>query len=214
MNERAITESLPPRRPHVVLNLGQLPDVVFGPRDLMWWGTLGFMMIEGFTLVLCAGVWVYLQQNTEAWPPRGTPLPALGVPTACLVLMLVSLPFVAWLDRSAHRYELRKVQVGLTVASLWLAVVVGLRIVTLVASLNVNWDTNAYGSAQWLVVAAHGSLQLVELVEIGGMALLFWIAPVERKHFSDAADVVFYWYFVTLSWVPLYILCFLVPRWI
>ena len=42
------------RRLNPVVELSELPDVVFGPRDLMWWGTLGFMVIEGFTLVLCA----------------------------------------------------------------------------------------------------------------------------------------------------------------
>jgi cytochrome c oxidase subunit III len=37
---------------------------------------------------------------------------------------------------------------------------------------------------------------------------------VERKHFSDAADMTFYWYFMVGAWLPLYVLCFLLPRWI
>ena len=68
--------------------------------------------------------------------------------------------------------------------------------------------------AQWLVVGAHATLLLVELVEIGGMAAMFWLAPIEEKHFSDVADASFYWYFMVLAWLPLYVLCFLVPRWI
>jgi cytochrome c oxidase subunit I+III len=54
----------------------------------------------------------------------------------------------------------------------------------------------------------------VELVEVGGMLLLFWIAPVEDKHFSDVADMGFYWFFMVLVWLPLFVLCFLVPRWL
>ena len=69
------------RRARAVMNLSKLPDVVFGPRDIMWWGTLGFVVIEGFTLVLCAAAYVYLTQNFSTWPPEHTPLPSLGAPT-------------------------------------------------------------------------------------------------------------------------------------
>jgi cytochrome c oxidase subunit III len=37
---------------------------------------------------------------------------------------------------------------------------------------------------------------------------------VEEKHFSDVADMVFYWLFMVLAWMPLYVLCFWVPRWL
>src|SRR5947209_19669583 len=85
------------RRPRAVIDLSALPDVVFGPRDIMWWGTLGFVLIEGFTLVLCAAVYIYLQQNFTAWPPEGTPLPRLLVPSIQLVVMVLSLALVQWL---------------------------------------------------------------------------------------------------------------------
>jgi cytochrome c oxidase subunit I+III len=204
----------PSKRARIAMDVSQLPDVVFGPRDIMWWGTFGFMMIEGFTLVLCAAVFVYLQQNAQAWPPPGTPLPSVGLPTLCLALMLASLPFMGWINRSAFRFELRNVRIGLSIASIWLLVIFIVRVAALLVSLNVNWDSNAYGSAQWLIAVAHGSLQLVELVEVAGVALVFWLAPIERKHFSDVSDIVYYWYFMTAAWVPLYILTIWVPRWI
>jgi cytochrome c oxidase subunit III len=202
------------RRLRSVIDLRELPDVVFGPRDLMWWGTLGFVLIEGFTLVLCAAVYVYLQQNFATWPPEHTPLPSLGAPTAQVLTMLASIPVVLWTSKAARRFDLGKVRIGLTLATLFGIAFVALRAVELLVSLNVKWDTNAYGSAQWLVLGAHATLLAVELVEVGGMALIFWIAPVEDKHFSDVADMVFYWLFMVLAWMPLYVLCFLVPRWI
>ena len=201
-------------RARSVMDLSSLPDVVFGPRDLMWWGTMGFVVIEGFTLCLTAAVYLYLQQNFATWPPEGTPLPSLGVPTLQVALMLLSLPLAWWISKAAHRFDLGAVRVGLTAAAVMAAAFTGLRIVEAVHSLNVKWDSNAYGSAQWLILGSHFTLLLVEFVEVAGMALLFWLAPVEEKHFSDAADVAFYWYFMVLSWVPLYVLCFLVPRWI
>ena len=33
-------------------NVADLPTVTFGHRSLMWWGTLGFMVIEGWTIAL------------------------------------------------------------------------------------------------------------------------------------------------------------------
>ncbi len=197
-----------------VMDLRGLPDVVFGPRDIMWWGTLGFVLIEGFTLVLCAAAYVYVTQNFPTWPPQNTPLPSVVAPTVQVVVMLTSLVPATWTARAARRYDLGKVRIGLVIATAFAIAIVGLRAWELLVSLNVKWDANAYGSVQWLVLGTHATLLVVELVEIGGMMLLFWLAPVEEKHMSDVADMVFYWYFMVLSWLPLYVLCFWLPRWL
>ena len=34
----------------------------------------------------------------------------------------------------------------------------------------------------------------------------------EEKHFSDASDTAFYWYFFVGSWIPLYLTLYLSPR--
>jgi len=197
-----------------VIDLRGLPDVVFGPRDIMWWGTLGFVLIEGFTLALCAAAYLYVTQNFSTWPPQNTPLPSLVAPTVQVVVMLVSLVPATWTARAARRYDLGAVRIGLTIATAFAIAIIGLRAWELLVSLNVKWDTNVYGSVQWLVLGAHATLLAVELVEIGGMMLIFWFASVEEKHMSDVADMVFYWYFMVLSWLPLYVLCFWLPRWL
>ena len=196
-----------------VLDVAKLPDMVFGPRDLMWWGTLGFIVIEGTTLIMAMVSYLYLSKNFDAWPPYGTPDPSLGVPTAQMVVMLVSIPVLVWTQRAAQHFDLAFVRRGLLLATLFNLAFVVLRWFELLA-LNVKWDTNAYGSAQWLLVLAHATLLLIELLEVGGMAALFWVGPVEKKHFSDAADLAFYWYFMVGIWVPIYILSYLLPRWI
>jgi cytochrome c oxidase subunit I+III len=195
-----------------VLDVSELPEVVMGSRDLMWWGTLGFMVIEGTTLILAMLSYLYLSRNFDGWPPYGTPDPSLGVPIAQMITMAVSIPVLVWMEKGAHRFELGRVRWGLLVATLLKSAFVALRWFELVA-LNVKWDTNAYGSAQWLLVLSHATLLLIELLEVGGMAALFWMGPVEKKHFSDAADLAFYWYFMVGIWVPIFILSYLVPRW-
>jgi len=196
------------------IDLRGLPDVVFGPRDIMWWGTLGFVIIEGFTLVLCAAAYVYVTQNFATWPPENTPLPSVVAPTVQVVVMLASLVAARWTARAARRFDLGATRIGLTIATAFGIAIVGLRAWELLVSLNVKWDANVYGSVQWLVLGAHGTLLAVELVEIAGMMLIFWLGPVEEKHMSDVADMVFYWFFMVLSWLPLYVLCFWLPRWL
>jgi len=164
--------------------------------------------------VLCAAAYVYVTQNFATWPPENTPLPSLGAPTVQVAVMLVSLVPARWAARAARRYDLGAVRIGLIIATAFAIAIVGLRAWELLVSLNVKWDANAYGSVQWLVLGTHATLLAVELVEIGGMTLLFWLAPVEEKHMSDVADMVFYWYFMVLSWLPLYVLCFWLPRWL
>lgn len=210
----AILESSMKLHRRIAMDVSHLPTHAFGARDIMAWGTTGFVVIEGFTLVLCAVVYVYLRKNFSEWPPAGTMRPDVVVPTIFAVLMVLSLGIMKWLDEVAHRYDLAKVRLGLTLAACICAVFVGLRVWELTQSLNVWWDANAYGSAQWLVVGAHGSLLAIQLVEVAGMAAIFWLGPVERKHFSDASDIAYYWMFIVASWIPLYVMCFLLPHWI
>ena len=201
-------------RPRIpVGDVRHLPTHAFGSRDIMWWGTLGFIAIEGFTLLLCAVVYIYLRKNFATWPPEGTLRPSVVLPSVQMALMLASLPLMRWVSKRAHDHDLGKVRIGLTIGALLTLCFDGMRVWELTQSLNVRWDANAYGSAQWLILGTHGTLLAVQSVEVAGMAAIFWRGPVENKHFSDAADVAGYWMFIVLSWLPLYLLCFWGPRW-
>lgn len=198
--------------PADALDVAELPDVAFGHRDIVWWGTVIFVVIEGFSLLVAATVWIYLSQHTDAWPPQGIRRPDWLPSVLQVALMLLTLPLAYWVKEAAERFDFRRTRLGLTIAALACAVFVLLRVMELRA-LNVRWDTNAYGSAQWLVVGFHGTLVLMQFVEMTGMALAFWFAEVEEKHFSDASDIAFYWWFLVLSWVPLAFLCYGVTQW-
>lgn len=201
-------------RRHVVMDVSHLPTHVFGNRDLMAWATLGFVVIEGFTLLLCVAVYFYLRRNFSEWPPAGTLLPSRVAPTFQVLVMLASLPLMHWISKVAHEHHLEKVRRGLTAAVVFSVTIGALRAWELTQSVNVRWDANAYGSVQWLILGTHGTLLAIQLLEVAGMAAIFWIGPVEKKHFSDASDVAYYWYFIVGAWMPLYVLCFLLPHWI
>ena len=100
------------RRERVVADVSRLPTVVFGSRNLVSWGTLGFMVIEGFSLALCAVTYVYLRKNSDVWPPHGTQLPQLLVPTINMAVMILSLPLAIWTKRRAERMDTGATRIG------------------------------------------------------------------------------------------------------
>ena len=195
------------------LDVSGLPEVVFGAKDINWWGTLGFMVIEGTTLAVVSAVYLYLRQNFAAWPPEHVALPDVVVPTVTTILLLVQMVPMWLAGKAARRRDF-----GAT--GRWLLAATLLGLVTLVArgfefdALNVRWDRNAYGSAAWGVLGFHSTLLLVDVAETGVMAALFLVGRAEEKHLSDASDAAFYQYFLSLVYVPLWVLLFLSPRWI
>src|SRR5205085_232917 len=82
---------------------------------------------------------------------------SLRAPTLQVLVMLASIPVVMWTAKSAKRYDLGKVRIGLVLATLFNAAFVAIRMVELLVSLNVKWDANAYASAQRLILGAHAA---------------------------------------------------------
>ena len=196
---------------HGSIDVSALPETTFGHRALTWWGTLGFMAAEGTTLLVCAVAYLYVQRNFQHWPPAETPLPSLSIPTLQAGLMLLSIPVLVWTSRAARRLDLRKVRVGMLLATVFALVFCILRWFEFKA-LHTRWDSNAYGSAAWAVVFAHATLLVAQFFEGATITALLFIGPVEPKHIADVDDSCLYWYFMTGSWLLLYLLVFISPR--
>lgn len=192
------------------IDVSRLPSTTFGSRDMVWWGTLAFLMIEGTTLMVCVVSYLYLARNEAAWPPEHTLRPDVLWPTIHAGLLLASNAVALMVSRAARAFELPRLR-G------WLAVLIAIAVVSLLLrwndmlSLNVRWDTNAYGSVVWMTAGFHASLIAAELGELIVMFALLSSSRREDKHFTDANDVAFYWYWLTASWVPLYAMLYLAP---
>jgi len=200
-----------PPRLRSTANLGALPDVTFGVRSLAWWGTLGFMVIEGTTLAVVAFCYVYLRKNFVTWPPLGNPLPDLGVPVAQLLVMALSVGVMYLAARAARRLDYRATRNALVLEALIKGAILVLRWYEF-SALNVHWNTNAYGSAAWIIVGTHATLLVVDFAEDIGLLLILMVAGPRPRYFSDVVDDAMYWYFTVASWVPLFALVFLSPR--
>lgn len=198
------------RRERVVADVSQLPTVVFGERNLASWGTTGFLIIETFTLALCAVTYLYLRKNTSVWPPHGTPLPSLLIPSINMALMLASIPLALWTKRQAERLHLGRTRIGLVLSSIVAVAVTTLRFAEFRA-LNTHWNVNAYGSIVWAILGLHGTLLLIDVYDTIGVTGIMFLRP-SGKWFPEVADNAGYWVISVLGWVPLYVLVFFGPR--
>ena len=195
-----------------VASVSELPTEVYGPGNITWWAALGGEVIEGFVLVLAVFAYFYLKHTAPNWPPLHTPLPSLGVPTFNLFLMAVSVAPAWWAARAARRKDRTNTVIGLL-----LHFVIGTAIIVVryyeCRALNVRWDANAYGSINWALLFTHGYMALFDVFDTGGLALVALRMQPEERHYVDVTENSFFWYFVLLTWVPLYIIVFFVPRW-
>ena len=192
-------------------DLAELPTVTFGPRSLMWWGTLGFMVIEGWTVALLVAAYLYLRQNYETWPPLRTPYPSLLIPTINLALMLLSVIPAQAAAQAAKRLDEGAVKRWLVALSIAATIPLVVRWWELWA-INTRWDTTAYGSAAWTIVGFHTSLLLLDVIDTLGLTLFYFVKPMPVKAFSDTADNSFYWYFTVGIWIPIYLTVYVGPR--
>ena len=199
-----------PLRP--VVNVSDLPSVVYGSRVVTWWGTVGFMAAEAATLSACVASYYYVLRNFESWPPLRTALPDLFIPTISLIVLILALVPTYLFARAAKRFDKRA-----TVRWMWVAVVMmfiatGLRLMEF-GALNVRWDANAYASVAWAVVFAHFTLLLADTLE----TLLFTVIMQRRdptRYYPGVAEDAFHSYFMVAVWIPCYVTVYLVPRWV
>jgi cytochrome c oxidase subunit 3 len=194
----------------LVADVSALPRTVFGHRSLMWWGTLGFIAIEGSTLFVCMVSYFYLRRNFSSWPPEHVLRPALLIPSVQAALMLLSNIPMRWADRASSRMDIRGVRNGFLVCSVLAVIMTVLRWYEF-RSLNVRWDSNAYGSAAWATLTAHGTLLLLQTAETIAFAVLLFKDTAEERDLAGASDNALYWYFMTGVWIPLYVVVFLSP---
>ena len=196
------------------IDVSELPGVAFDTQAPMWWGNLLMIFIEGAAFAILAASYFYIRRNFDAWPPPRTLLPDLGVSSINLLVIVVSAaPF--W-------YAARLARAGASplVIGLWLTLGVLFGVVAIVlrgfefAALHTRYDSNAYGSITWTILAVHLAHLLAGTLETFLIALVMFVGPVEKKHYTDATVMAVYWYFIVISWVALYLIVFIAPRFI
>ena len=192
------------------LDVSGLPTITFSHRSLMWWGTLGLMAIEGTVFALTIMTYFYLRSHAETWPLTAPP-PDLLWGTLNTVIMLASLVPNHLAKRAAERLDLQGVRVWL-----WVGIAIGVAFLVVrafeFAGLNTRWDSNAYGSVVWVLLGFHTTHLVTDVFDSIVLGVLFFTGPLEGKRYVDVSENAVYWYFVVLSWLPIYLVVYLAPR--
>ena len=75
-----------------------------------------------------------------------------------------------------------------------------------------RWDENAYGSIVWFVLGLHTTHIVTDFLDSLVLAVLMVAGPIEEKRFVDVSENCVYWYFVVLTWLPIYGVIYWAPR--
>jgi heme/copper-type cytochrome/quinol oxidase subunit 3 len=196
---------------HVVLDLSKLPLHGKSSASVTWWGTLGFMLLEGAGFAIVIAIYLYLESLAPEWP-IGAPPPDLGPGTALTLVLLASLVPNYLISRWADDEDIGKVRFGVILMTGFGIVPLVLRFLEFPA-LHISWDSNAYGSVVWTLLGLHMTHLITDLGDtIVLAAVMFTRHGNNSRRFGDIQDNALYWNFVVLTWLPIYGCIYWMPR--
>jgi heme/copper-type cytochrome/quinol oxidase subunit 3 len=174
---------------------------------------MGVVAIEATVFVITIAAYFYLQGNEATWPPADTALPGLFWPTVNVAILLVSLFPNQLVKNAAERTDAGKVRLWMVVANLFAVAFLVARVFEY-RHLNVSWDSNAYGSITWTLLSFHTVHLATDFIDTVVLTVLMFTAKGARdpRRYVDVAENAFYWYFVVLSWIPIYAVLYWSPR--
>jgi heme/copper-type cytochrome/quinol oxidase subunit 3 len=170
-------------------------------------GMLLFVISEAMFFMGFLAVYFTAYADAKVWPPSDIPIPSIGLPTAAVVVLLVSVATMTMANRAGRRRDQRQVALW-TAATLILAAAFALLLGLSYRGLGFHASTDIYGSLFWVlavVAIAHA---------IGGIvffALLLAQAragELQLRHDPlQAASI--YWNFVAAIGIALYVVFYL-----
>jgi heme/copper-type cytochrome/quinol oxidase subunit 3 len=200
----------PSMREPGTLDVSALPTFGFGHRSLMWWGTFGLMIIEGTVFAITVATYFYLRSHSVTWPMNAAPPELLWGTVNTLILLASMLPNY-WAKQAAEKLDLKKVRIWMVVCLAFSLAFLAVRALEF-TSLNTRWDSQAYGSVVWMLMALHTTHLVTDAYDSAVLTVLMYTGPLEGKRFVDVSENAVYWYFVVLSWLPIYAVVYWAPR--
>jgi heme/copper-type cytochrome/quinol oxidase subunit 3 len=195
---------------HAALDVRHLPRFAFGTKSILWWGTMGLVVIEGTMFAILLATYYYLRTRSTDWPP-GVADPYLAWGVVNTAIFLVSELPNLWLKKSASAMDLRKVRTGLVIVDAFGLAALLVRIFEFPA-LHSAWSLNAYTSVVWMLLGFHTMHLLTDWADSIVLTVLLFTGPVERKRFVDVSENADYWTFVVLAWLPIFFTIYFAPR--
>lgn len=186
-----------------------------GSRAVSRWG-MGLTIVTLATaLATLIFSYLYLRLKPPQWPPAGIPLPDPVVPGIALVLLLVSIAFMAWAVRGVRRDEWQPLRNGLLITLLLGIAYVVVNLISY-GSLGFNYQSQAFGSLFLILVVAQLLTTATGLIMLA--VTLFWTLRGARnsaeRHASrhqGVNDIAWFWYYTAAAGVITFVLLYVLP---
>jgi heme/copper-type cytochrome/quinol oxidase subunit 3 len=170
-------------------------------------GMLLFVISEAMFFMGFIAVYLTAYSNATVWPPKEIPIPSLGLPTAAVIVLILSVATMTMAGRASSRREQRLI-VPWTAATLALAVAVAVLLGLSYRGLGIHANTDVYGSMFWV-------LSVVAIAHVVGGIVFFVLVLVQalagelelRQDPLRAASI--YWNFVAFIGIALYVMFYL-----
>ena len=131
--------------------------------------------------------------------------------TVNTVLLVVSALPNYLAKKAAEKLDLKRVRLWIVVSMAFALLILVVRAFEFPA-LNTRWDSQAYGSVLWMLMALHTVHLITDAYDTLVLTVLMFIGPLEGKRYGDVSENAMYWFFVVLSWLPLYAVVYWAPR--
>jgi cytochrome c oxidase subunit I+III len=194
---------------------GALPVSTVAPHSIgshppYYHGVLLLIVIEAVEFIALLVAYFYLRAGTDVWPPPGSKLPDLMVPTISLLILLVSVVPTYLADKAIQRGDQKKMILWLIVAF-----VLGMVFLVLMSKYYIDlpqtWQINAYNSIFWTLIGFHLIFILADLLDTS--VILIWAFQGYFNAERNSAEHVdgLGWYFGAAIFIPIYFTLYLMP---
>ena len=155
------------------------------------------------------GIYAVSYTRARVWPPAGIATPSIAVPTAGVVVLLVSGTAMAQAMRHALRPEYRRaVMLRWLAAALVSAVVFGVLLAIGYADLPFSVGQGIYESLFYMIIGLEFAHVVGGAVLLGVVMTRTWTGELALRRDPIQAAAI-YWYFVVVLGVVIYVVLYL-----
>lgn len=171
-------------------------------------GMLLFVISEAMFFMGFFAVYFSAYAAQTVWPPKAIDIPALGLPTAAVIVLIISSATMSMANRAGVRRDRDRWVLVWTATTLVLAVAFAVLLGLSYRGLGFHTDTDIYGSLFWV-------LSMVALAHVVGGIVFFVLVLVQAKAGElalrqdplRAASI--YWNFVVIIGIAVYVIFYL-----
>ena len=192
------------------LDVSHLPTVVFGTHTTIWLGFIGVVIVEGTMILLIIVGYFYLQVRGVDWP-TGVSAPPHAAATSTTAVFVLSMWPAALLKRAAQQGSVglvRRRLLMLSAAAVAMLALIGWSFI----SLNVRWDTNAYGSLVWMLIGTYAVAFIAAALILWVLTIYMFTGMLEGRRFMNVYQSADYWLLAAALWLAVWTVIYIAPR--